>query len=460
MNKNNFQLSYYFIIFFHILSTLFVGIWIFLDSDKPYHYGALPFLPILHGIISFLFYSTYKYETKNLVVLIVSGVYFIRNVVTPFTMSLDGYVNSFPISTEANLIYSIGLMVFDTIVVFLTLHWYYQKKTVSFDRDNISSRRINKKTLIFFIVFVMIFLAYSWINVPELQFHYTNLYAKNSGSLSINLSVMDEVVPRGGVKRVLYTLFLFVFPIYRILLPGYLIYLIRKKVSFTFLAIILSGLLIMVQTFFISKDFSNTFFTILVLFLLLLHLYPRQRRKMTLIAFVGICMVLYIIISNKLNTLSQVNTSVIFQAYFSGVNNVNGIFNIQNSNKLSTLFYDIYSTIPFRNSLFKISNGEKLVEVYGKSNNIRSQIIPSVGQAYHYIGIFAPIVTFFMIRIALKYERLRNNEKNILKFMTYSLIVLYTSSSPVLYNTTIYLKLFLNIMLPMLLFTNYSRLFK
>ena len=105
------------------MSTWFVGIWIFIDSGKPDYYETLAFLPILHGIISLFFYSNYNYKTNNLAVLLISGVYYIKNVITPFIMSLDGYVNLFPTSTEANLIYSVSLMILDTIVVFLTMNW-------------------------------------------------------------------------------------------------------------------------------------------------------------------------------------------------------------------------------------------------------------------------------------------------------------------------------------------------
>jgi hypothetical protein len=90
---------YRFIIFLYILSTWFVGISIFIDPGKPNHYEPLAILPILHGIISLLFYYNYNYKTKNLAVLLISGVYYVKNVLTPYIMSLDGYVNLFPTST-------------------------------------------------------------------------------------------------------------------------------------------------------------------------------------------------------------------------------------------------------------------------------------------------------------------------------------------------------------------------
>jgi len=449
------------IILFVVLLCCFVGLWIMFDYDRPTYYTILPLLPFSYGIMSLLFQRVYKYIFNNLAVCIVVGLYFIRNVFTPFIMSLDNYYGVIHIRSEESVIYAILLMIFETFFIFLTL--YFQCGKIKNTNKSINKRITttigtnvsNVRIFGFMMLLMTLMMVYTWINVPEVRLNYTNIFADNAATLSIDLT--EDIVPRGTLKRALYTLSHMFFSFSRIFIPASFIYLIRKKMRYKRFAIILSFLIIITQLLFISSETMYVFVVMTVLFSLLLKLYPSNRKMiLSLTGFgTGICLLLIII--GKIDSSTELGLmSKYFQAYFPGICNIAGIFNIINPNKLATLFFDFYSAVPFRNTLFGVVNGDRLVLVYTASNNVRGQIIPCVGQAFHYIGVFAPIVLIILVRLAFKYERKRQNEKNIWKYTTYTLIIIYAAATPILYNVTIFLRFYTCTMLPMLILSHYS----
>ena len=80
------------------------------------------------------------------------------------------------------------------------------------------------------------------------------------------------------------------------------------------------------------------------------------------------------------------------QAYFPGVSNFAGFFNMNQHNKWLSFFYDIYFTIPFRNSVFGIPGDYRLVMLYTSDNNAYSQVLPCAGQLFYYFSLLGPFI--------------------------------------------------------------------
>jgi hypothetical protein len=448
------------------MTSLFTGVWVWLDSTKPYYYNILPLLPMIFGLLNLFSFKIYQDIPSNLAVSIIVGLYYIRNVVSIFIMSLGNYSGVFLIRSEESVFYALLLMISETVVVFMTIMFYRRinfKKNVVYRHRYLIMRGTNKRVIkIFGIVVVLstLILILSYITIPEIKLTYTNIFASGISINSIGETETNLLVPRGGLKRILYTLFIFLFNFWRIFISAWLIYLNKIKIKNGHISMILNVLIIFSNIFFIFSETIFVFIIIAILSLLLIKLYPTKVKSISIILMTGIIVVGILLFNVKMGvgyiTSSKFESiSMVMQAYFPGICNLAGVFNIVNPNKISTLFFDFYYMIPFRGTLFGIE-GDRLVIEYNKSNNVFAQIIPCVGQAYHYIGLFAPIASMFFVIIAMKYENKRKKEQNMWKYITFVLIVIYAAATPVLYNITIFGSHYFGLMLPVLVLAHYS----
>ena len=95
-----------------ISSVLILG-----DQNKPDYYNMLWFLPLVYGIFTFFLIGTKPEIFKHLCFVIISGLYFFRNSLTPLFMYLGDYEGTFTRLTSVNVNKSILLMTFEMIVV-------------------------------------------------------------------------------------------------------------------------------------------------------------------------------------------------------------------------------------------------------------------------------------------------------------------------------------------------------
>ncbi|WP_461206120.1 O-antigen polymerase [Clostridium sp. DL1XJH146] len=456
------------IFLFVIITSIVTGIRVAIDVNKPDYYEILSLLPIAFGLTSLLFFNIYKIIPFNLGASLLVGLYFIRNVVTILIMSFGNYYSVFVVQFEKNIIYSVLLMIYETVIVFVAIQ-YYSKKYSDRKRENIKSdkdinlNKTGKKHLKIFgstMLFSILLMVISYMIIPEIKLTFTNIFA--SGSIINNIGESDSIllVNRGGVRRILFTIFIFLFNFYRIFIPAISIYFIKVKAKNSSFAIFLSYLIIMSQIFFIFGQTVYVFIVMSVLTMLMMKLYPSKvkliRFSLVLFMVVGIIVIFISKMEIGFNSSSKATSiAMMMQAYFPGIANIAGIFNIDNPSKISTLFYDLYYMIPFRNSIFGFQ-GERLVEVYNNSNNVYAQIIPCIGQAYYYLGVFSPIIPILFVKLTMKYSCKLRKENNILKYVTYALLLLYSATTPITYNITIFGSQYFSIILPMLLLSNYS----
>lgn len=427
-----------------LLTFVFAGLYtsyvISFDTNRPVYYTNLYWLPFTYSVLSILFYRIYVGINRNLVYLLVVTLYSLRNVFTPLMMYYGEYSGFFTRLTIDNVNKAVALLCFENICVFAYLYERYKKDVL---RINTSERHIYRQIkkgdyicgvlLILYLFFCII----SYWMIPAIRESYSSIFAADA------LLDVGVDAPSRGIIRVVFTLFILAFNVVRILIPIAIIYFFRKKMGHSWLGIFIGFFLGLSQFFFVGGE---TMYVLLVFFLIIgiiYKLFYRCRKKIAILGGI-IVLVPFIYLSVlKANAGVGESTDSIFnqlsmfmQAYLPGVCNVAAFFNVNNPNKLSTLFFDFYTMIPFRGTLFGLE-GDRLVIVYTKQNNTPFQILPCISQAYHYIGILAPIVPCLLIRFAIYIQAKFRRSVNIWQYTFYLLAMVYVSVSPILYNVTI-----------------------
>ncbi|MET3655504.1 hypothetical protein [Sporosarcina psychrophila] len=448
-----------------VVISVLVGIILLFESSQPLYYTWLPLLPVSFGLINILCFKIYRNIFDKLANIIIILLYTVRNVITPLIIMLGNYHGFFTLLNSENVNKAIALMIYETFVVFFFLAWRNNKIIVSIRKDNIPIKSDSKKRINFFgiiVCFIITFCLFAYITVPEIKASYVSIF--EGDKLVTSLGTSDQYAA-GSVNRVLYTLYNFFFGILQIFLPIFLIYKLRYKFGDKFSIGLVSCGIAFVNLFFMTNETAYTLIVILVLFIVILKLFPKNKFKLIMtsgLAFFLIIINIFLLKTDDMNVNMNSSSSsqdmfTMFQAYFPGVSNLAGVFNVINNSKITTLFYDLYSMIPFRATIFGIENDERLVLLYTYQNNAPANIIPFIGQAYHYLGfVIAPVVSVFLVNIALKYNEKLINQSNIWKYSAYLFLVIFLCSSLIMYNFTIFGARFFITILPMLILANFS----
>ena len=153
--------------------------------------------------------------------------------------------------------------------------------------------------------------------------------------------------------------------------------------------------------------------------------------------------------SEGLNVFEMLSRAL--QAYFPGVCNFAGLFNMGQHDKLQSLFYDLYYTIPFRNSIFGVPGDGRLVMLYAADNGAYSQILPCAGQFYYYFSVLGPFIECLFLKSAFKMRLKSMEEDNIYLYFCYMMAFIYLILTPVMYNFTIFMTRFLVTIVPFMI---------
>ena len=459
--RKSYSLIEVLLVFFIILLSTITGILIFLDTTRPYHYLWLPILPLSFGLINIFTFKIYYRIFNKVAYLIIIFLYTIRNTITPLIMKFGQYYGNFKILNFEIVNKAIILMIYETFVVFFLLFYLEGKDFKYKKRKKNRNHNIKYKTIpygVFFLIIIICIFAY--FTVPEIKLNYVSIF--NEGEKIVGKIGAIEILPIGTYKRSLYTLFSFIFNISQIFLSIWIIVKIKKIVGDTFLGVIISIIIIFSNFLFITGETGYTFVVIAILCICSFKIFFRNGLKLLIcVGFIFSIALIYIYINKANMMISKVNNAVtasaMLQAYFPGVCNIAGIFNIINNRKMTTLFYDIYAMIPFRNTLFGLNNDERLVLLYTEQNRALYNILPCIGQACHYISIiFAPLIPGLFVYLAVRTQRKLRNISNIWQYSSYLLLCIYTSLTPIMYNATIFGARFFSTILPMIIIAKYT----
>lgn len=448
------------------LFSIMVTILIAMDDTRPSYYKFLPLLPLCHVIIIgiCLFINGNIFEEWD--TLIAISVYSIRNLITPFIMFFGEYYGSFLQLNNSNVFNAIVLMLYETffVLIFLTIYGN-NKKARLYNSNSIRKGEIlYKQSKVFTVIIdcLVFFCLAVYILMPTIRKAYTSLFY--STGLRVTLLKNSDVSGASG-QRSVFTLFQVVFPIAYTFLCVRLLYYINKKIIINKgLRLILNVLCIMIPGLFMDGGDGNTIIFISALLLTALFIDGRLRGGLVKIAIIGGgSIVLYVFIQAmtstfifKRVTIGQ-NLSNMFQAYFPGVCNMAGLFNMKSYNKFQQLFFDFYSTIPFRNTLFGLSGIETTPNLYTIDNNALSHIMPCIAHSYYYLGFLGPVIPCLFFKKAIDIYNKMQTTRDPYKYVTYCLLFLYLVLTPIMYNSVIFLRHFFATFLPMLILCSLNR---
>ena len=442
-----------------VILSIVTAMTIFFDPSRPEYYEWLPVLPLSFALINIFTFKIYQNIFKKVAYIILISLYMVRNVVTPLIMRFGNYLGVFQQLYPDNVNKAIAFMIYETLVVFVFLLLIDNNiiKIRKFIIKGIALRQKQIKLFRIALLFIIGICIFAYITVPEIRLTYTSIFDQNVvGSLNAT-----ELLPGGSNARMLYTLFIFFFNMLQIYVSMWLIRKIRRLVGANILSLVLSLMVIFCQFLFMSEENGYTFIVVFILVRIIYQLYTKYRRLLTIIMGISFSIGLLSIYLLKSSLLAGTAASlevlsIMFQAYLPGICNIASVFNMNNPNKLSTLFFDFYTMIPFRETIFGLT-GERLSIVYNIQNGVNAQILPCIGQAYHYLGfVLAPIVPCFFVYIGVKYQMMLKSESNIWKQATYTLLCIFSVMTPVMYNATIFGSRFLNTIFPMMILSKFD----
>lgn len=434
-----------------LLSGCVVAYLIAFDNSRPDHYKYLWVLPLTFGIFIFLYSLLSKRLTENISTLAVIGVFSIRNILTPMMMYIGSYSGMFNLINQENVNKGIALMLYESVVLIIYAAYVLPKFSQQEKKDSEMLLASNRNEGVVFFLFVIFILGMRMLR-PDFFSGYTNIL----GQTSIRLNTAAE-----SAQGSLFTLFTIILPIAYLYIAVYLLKVVnRQNIGLPAIKEIINLIIICIPFLFMNNSDGFTLVSIVSL-AIISHRSGGINRRMLFVVFGigGLTVFLYILLltaslsfgASNFTTTMQLSRS--FQAYFPGVCNFSGYFNIGQYDKLETLFYDIYSAIPFRNTLFGISGDKRLVVLYTKENNAVSQIIPCVCQLHYYFWLFAPFVECLFIKGAIKAYSKATKCYNAYTSYAYVMLFAYFTLTPIMYNTTIFLTRFLSTVLPLLLFS-------
>ena len=436
------------------------------DSDRNDSYSWMPVLPVSYGVVSAFLCANYKYFFKSITFTIISSGYFVKMVLYPLLSSLGNYLSFFSgyvqvIKIKEAIIY----FSIEYLIIMFVFYTSLSDECTHYSRLQLENTIYSTKTFSILIALLSGYLVFSYLYVEELRTIYylpTDIKIEELASIRWD---NETIVARGSIKRYIYTLFLFIWPLVRYLLPVSLILKIYKKYNKTSKSVFLSGLCCFIPCIFLGGDNFAPFVAVAITLLVIRMLYGQHSNKLFSIVLIIIVLILIVVISSKLTALSNwrgangvANIAQLLNAYFPGVENMALCMQIDAPNKLDTLFYDIYSGIPFAATLFGL-NGESFNTIYNSYTSTGGQIVPFSGNIGYYTSyILSPVVFAWVISIAIKYEKKAKQSCEYWIRYVYLLFSTYTSMSAVIYSSQIYIRFLFNVMVPILLIRFVARL--
>ena len=437
------------------LIGLFVAYSIFSDQQAGIC-QVICLLPLGHSFIQLIIPE----RQLNFAVKLIRILYFVRNIVTPYLMFLSNYqMGYFYIRNIEELLLSVLLFLFETLCVFITLRHIAPPNNTT-PQDNAIKL---KNTFLFNCAFWMglLLCVFLYFRIPETHDVFTSFFSDDA-ALLFGIS-QDDAGAVGGLNRALFTIFSILFTLYRLLLPAYLMVILRKIFSNHYVFALLSLLLILTQVFFVTERTMTTLVNMIVLGLFMLYLAPKSKLFIAIpVSLIGVALVLVILVQKSgeeglsgMISGAQI-LSLMFQGYIPNLGNMQGVF-LMPPWKFDYLLSDIYSMIPFRNSLLGFDFGPNTSELFRDENMAGGQIIPLVGQSYYHFGIFAPVLSVFLSWISVKAYDKRFTANNYVKYIYYVFLSVFAAITPCMYYFGIFGSTFLTGMLLILLYSVFNK---
>ncbi len=462
-NKNLMFLIYTLIITFSMLCVSVIAF----DNNIEEGYSLLWLLPFSFTLLSMCSLNILNQITKSIALAIIYGGYFIRFVLTPFFLKLGNYRVIFNTLNPMYIEKAILLMTYEITLVLICLELYLLKSKKRTDLNNHNMKSIftvaeNNKTLHFILIFTSFICLIILLYIPWLLDSFTSIFS-NKLDIVTNDYSFNIVVYRGSLERILATLFVFIFDFLRYIIPVYLLELNFKKHKYSNLGYILAIFVCFSPFMVISGSNVQPFIGLIINIVMLIKLYPNKRKSILRVFSVLSISILLALFISKLTLIGEFSgTSNIsslgmtLNAYFPGVGNTAAAFNIIDNNKLQTLFYDMFSTLPFRYSFFPTISSKEvtLTMLFTQYNFAPGNIIPTVSGAAHYLGIvLAPIIPVLLTIFSVRMEKRAKQKEEYWHYFYYMFFSIRVAMIPNTYNHVSFISIMINQLLPIYLGT-------
>lgn len=454
-----------------ILVSLMSGFAMMIKVDWSSMYRWLFVLPIGHAIIIIISSQSVKqYNMPWTRVFVLFG-YTIRNVITPlfFVLGNCNYtgVHTIRVASESDLNNAIILMLYETLILFAGMAYLYTKmsKKEQRSKNRVVVRQIPRGMTLYSVIMMVILaiVMIAYIRVPGIRRAYNSIWTTDSLTLVLASEGEIHSYASGSIDRILYAFFSMFFSVLQILLSVQLVYWLKTKLKNETLSLILSLIVIVLTvTLFISDSTIFSVYLSVILFIFLRDIYRKKIRKVYIIGGSGALVIIIALIAAKVSFWSA-NTnnlftmlSSLFNAYFPGVFNISRSFNIDAPGKISTLYTDLYKSIPLQSLIPNLSTSLKLADYYNLSANTDYQIIPFVTHAFYYFGLLGPFVQLLFLRYSIRAEMKMNKTDNYLNYIACVTTVVLFGLGIITYNITNILRVLWKDILPCMILAKCS----
>lgn len=444
-----------------LLAVVITGLLIL--GEIPFYYRLLP---VLTGISAFVFLITSILIGNRPVTIgyaLIFALSFIRYCVHPLLMLAGDFSSIMKMNISNNTPNGVLLMVYELVSIYVAMIMAARKyKYVSVNVRNI---QCTKKSLSV-IWILLLFLMVAIIIRPDLKNLFMSIFNIGQDEFTHAARVEEQAV--GSLIRIISTLFSFVFMTVRIILPVYMIGWLSKKKFSKFWLVLVALLFVFLEFLFITATFAESIISALVVILAVGKINKSLMDKMMKIAPVfAVSIIVFFFytryqLSNTLgsadSTYAGINIwqylSSLFNAYFTGIDNVSATFNMPRDTRLSHFLASMQVTIPFNTTIFGRA-GEILPTLYNQSNNVMGQIPSTIGNGYYYFGfLLAPLFSLIFAFYAIKFDSLAQGTNDFWRYIVYTLITILFSLGLGMYNEVITLSYIFGWAIPILLITS------
>lgn len=387
---------------------LYTSISIMFDNNHDYRIIAV--LPIVFLLIDYFFIFVLADKVYfNIGYFLFYIQFFIKCVISPLFLFLGHYNSRFYYLNSDYIEYAVYLMVYEFVTCSLVICFtkeknYKEHKTY---RIVMANHTLRVAPFVFFISLLLLFL---WITIPSIKYNYITIFDLVRSRKVFNGDNYTDQFVSGSIIRIATTLFLVLFGSIRLIVPLYIIQVLKEKYDNLF-SFIVSVVIVSVQFAFIPGTMMTPFIIAFIQLTYMMRLYNKFQ-SITLIlivcslAFVMFLLYIwfnYTLIWTRYYSISDY-ISMQLQAYFPGVCNVASIFRVVREERIKTLFDTIIACIPFQSSIFgKALFSHDLNTIFGTTSGLESQIVSTIGGGWYILGpILSPFFAILFTRISLK----------------------------------------------------------
>lgn len=446
--NNKFNNLLIILIYVFTISISLILSFLLYSSDNLFNKNII-LLPLSSIIINLFFYSNIL-KIRQLPVLIISALIYLRLNFLPYFFHITNYVTEMGTNSINYIDNAIFLTIYEAIILNLTIYLFYKTK-------NSHINKINKNkgymfTLI--VVILTIFALGTFILIPETPKLFKSILDVTDDDFTTVL-FSPSVVSVGSIKRIFLTLFTVIFNLLRIIIPSLIIYKSSSLIKSSLIRDLITYFIILIQFFFITSTIAYTVFVSFVLFLFHAKINNKNNRYLTFIyGFIAFIIVGYFFARfSAKNTSVNIYLSNMLNAYFTGLTNVAGSYKLDKIQKFSVLISSIKTSIPFNNTIFGPS-GYNINSFFNISNGVQWQISSTIGNGRYYFGnLFSPIFSIVLIIFSLKSYSTATKTTNPMLYVSMMFLSIIATVSIIMYNEQIFFSWFLSDIFPLILIT-------